>query len=278
MSQETLWDRFLKPVFSTFLLNQEELKKTQAAIDWERDCQKLQDPAIKYPDYYTSKNFHGITGGYLNASAAVTYDPITQYVLPPNETWVRKALVDSIGGYPKKILDLGCGTGTTTLLLKKAFPNSQVMGIDLSPYMLAMAQYKAKKAGLVIDWRQGLAEKTTLAASSMDVVTISLLFHELPTNIAKLVLMEAYRLLVPGGQILILDGNQKTLHKSEWLNTIFEEPYIQEYAKGNLDAWLGLAKFEAVRTEDLWVIHQISQARKPLTVTEVLPNWAYGLT
>ncbi len=277
MSQENLWERFLKPVFNNFLLDKEQLKKSQAAIDWEKDCQRLRDPALKYPDYYTSKNFHGISGGYLNSTAAVTYDPITQYVLPPNETWVRQALINSIEGYPNKIIDLGCGTGTTTLMLKKAFPNAQVMGLDLSPYMLAMAHYKAKGAGLAIDWRHGIAEKTGLAASSMDVVTISLLFHEIPSVIAKAILQECFRLLSPGGQILILDGNQKTLRRTEWLNSIFEEPYIQEYAQGNLDAWLGLANFEAVRTEELWWLHQISQARKPLPITEPVASFAYGL-
>ena len=277
MSQETLWERFLKPVFNTFLLDKEQLKRTQAAIDWERDCANLRDPSVNYPSYYTSENFHGISGGYLNSTAAVTYDPITQYVLPPNETWVRKAVIDNLGGYPNKVVDLGCGTGTTTLMLKNAYPNAQVMGIDLSPYMLAMAQYKARQAGLVIDWRQGLAEKTNLAASSVDVVTISLLFHETPTDVSKAILREAFRLLTPGGQIIVLDGNQKTLRKTEWLNGIFEEPYIKEYAQGNLDAWLGLAGFEAVRTEELWIVHQISQARKPVLIREVQPSFAYGL-
>jgi len=58
-----------------------------------------------------------------------------------------------------RILDLGCGTGSTTLL-KQAFPQAEVIGLDLSPYMLVRAEHKAKAAGLDIHWRHGNAEQT----------------------------------------------------------------------------------------------------------------------
>ncbi|WP_265276013.1 hypothetical protein [Nostoc sp. KVJ3] len=70
------------------------------------------------PSYYSSQNFHGIRGGYLTYNAAVTYDPITQYILPPNETIVHQALVDAVRVKPRRILNLGCGTGSITLMLK----------------------------------------------------------------------------------------------------------------------------------------------------------------
>jgi ubiquinone/menaquinone biosynthesis C-methylase UbiE len=263
MSKDTIWDRFLKPLFSTFLLNKEQIEQTQKAIDWEEETQELKDPSISYPQYYKSQNFHGIAGGYLTSAAAVTYDPITQYVLPPNETIVRQAFLDKIVGYPKKIIDLGCGTGSGTLALKKLFPDSQVMGIDLSPYMLALARYKAKEQHLIIDWRHGIAESTTLANNSVNLVTISLLFHELPTKIIKSVLDEVFRLLTPGGQVLILDGNQKVINRASWLANVFEEPYIKEYAQGNLDFWLVSVGFGEIKTDDIWLIHQITRAVKP---------------
>lgn len=57
-------------------------------------------------------------------------------------------------------------------------------------------------------------------------MTASLLFHKTPTNIAQAILKEGFRLLKPRGQILII-----------------EEPYIEEYAAGSIDAWLGQADF-----------------------------------
>ncbi len=257
VKQDTLWDRFLSPLIGRFL-DREQMIKLQHRIDWEGAVAHYQPPEFSYPQYYLSENFHGISGGYLTQTAAVTYDPITQYVLPPYEPWVRQSLVSAIRSRPSRMLDLGCGTGSTTLLLKQAFPQAVVTGLDLSPYMLAVAEDKSRHADLAIEWQQGTAEATPFASASFDLVTASLLFHETPPAISQAILAECYRLLVPGGQVLILDGNQSMLRKLEWLNNVFEEPYIQAYADGNLDAWMGKAGFDAVRTTDVFLINQVT--------------------
>jgi hypothetical protein len=77
-------------------------------------------------------------------------------------------------------------------------------------------------------------------------------------------LQESFRLLTVGGEVLILDGNQKTLRHLEWLNNVFEEPYIREFTDGSVDAWMGRAGFAAVQTQDFWVIHQVTRGVKPL--------------
>ncbi len=261
VAQDTLWEKFLQPLFG-FLIDREALKKLSDSIDWETECDRLSNSDVVYPQYYSSQNFHGIEGGYLNSGAAVTYDPVTKHALPPNEIWNREAVIEAIKGTPNKIIDLGCGTGSTTLMLKQAFPDAEVIGLDLSPHMLVMAEYKAKQAGLDIQWIHGLAEATTFADGEFDVVTASLLFHETPPEIAQAVLKEGFRLLKSGGQVIILDGHQKTLRHTEWLTDIFEEPYIKEYASGSVDAWLGAAGFAQIRTEDVWWTNQISQGVK----------------
>jgi hypothetical protein len=67
--------------------------------------------------------------------------------------------------------------------------------------------------------------------------------------------------------MVILDGNQKTLRSLDWLNNVFEEPYIHDFAAGNLDAWMGKAGFEAVQTDDLWLVNQVTQGVKALQET-----------
>lgn len=263
--KDTIWERFLSPIVRS-LIDEEKLRQLYKSIDWQAESDRLCNPQVIYPDYYSSQNFHGIEGGYLNPSASVSYDPITQYVLPPNETWVRQGLIDRIGGTPQRILDLGCGTGSTTLMLKQAFPQAQVMGLDLSPYMLVMAEHKAKAAGLMIQWRHGNAEETGLPDASFDLVTASLLFHETPPAVAKTILRESFRLLMPGGQLLILDGNQKTLRQVDWLTEVFEEPYIKDYATQSVEAGMGAAGFEAVQTHDHWWMHQVTQGIKPISI------------
>ena len=261
--QDTIWERFLSPVVR-LLIDEQSLRRYAESVDWEKESASLRRDDVTIPSYYTSQNFHGIEGGYLNSGAAVSYDPITQYVVPPNETWVRQALIDAIRVQPRRILDLGCGTGSTTLMLKQAFPQAQVTGLDLSPYMLVRAEHKAQNANLDITWRHGNAEKTVFKDASFDLVTASLLFHETPPTVAQAILHESFRLLVEGGQVLILDGNQKTLRQLEWLNDVFEEPYIRDYAAGSVDASMGAAGFAAVQTQDVWWINQVTSGVKPM--------------
>lgn len=260
--KDTLFETYLAPVAS-LLIDREELLQIHRSIDWPQAIVPFTDPDLVYPEYYATAPFHGIGKGYLTPDAATTYDPVTRYALPPHEGWVRHGLIEAISYPPRRILDLGCGTGSSTLLLKQTFPEAQVIGLDLSPYMLLMAERKAKDQQIRIEFIHGMAEDTGFESDSFDLVTASLLFHELPPRISRAVLQEGYRLLKPEASVLILDGNQRTLRSTQWLSEIFEEPYIQDYAQGSLDAWLGAAGYENVRTSDHWVIHQISVGTKP---------------
>ncbi|MBW4661459.1 MAG: class I SAM-dependent methyltransferase [Drouetiella hepatica Uher 2000/2452] len=262
--KDTIFERFLAPIFQNFLIDRDALMRYYKSRDWEQVSNRFRQPNFTYPNYYQAHNFHGVEGGYLSLGAALSYDPITQYVLPPNEAWVRQELIDRIRCYPRRILDLGCGTGSMTLMLKQKFPQAEVIGLDFSPYMLAVADDKANAAEVAIAFLQGNAEATNFATESFDVVTAALLFHETPPEVSKNILREGLRLLKSGGEALIFDGNQSTLRQTEWLTEIFEEPYIKAYAKGNLDAWMGAAGFEDVRTEQVWWVHQITRGVKPL--------------
>lgn len=264
---DTLFERLLAPLFGV-LIDRAALMNYRQSKDWEAERDRVQRSEVEYPPYY-AQNFHGVKNGYLSVDAAITYDPITQYVLPPNETWVRKALIERIQGQPRRILDLGCGTGSTTLLLKKAFPNAEVIGLDLSPYMLIVAEDKARQAGVEIRWQHGNAEQTGFPDASFDLVTASLLFHETPPLIACNILQEGFRLLRAGGEALVLDGNQSTLRQTDWLTQVFEEPYIKDYAAGNLGRWMETAGFAEVQTTEVWWVHQVSWGIKPLPYRKV---------
>jgi ubiquinone/menaquinone biosynthesis C-methylase UbiE len=263
VGKDTIFQGFLAPVMR-LLIDEEALGQLYEGIDWETAADRYRQPDLVYPEYYSSQNFHGIKGGYLNPSAAVTYDPIMQYLLPPHETVVRQGLIDAVRVKPRRIIDLGCGTGSTTLMLKQAFPEAEVVGLDLSPYMLVVADMKAQKAGLKIQWLHSKAESVAFGDASFDLVASSLLFHETPPAVSRAILRESFRLLKVGGQVAIFDGNQKTLRQTEWLTDMFEEPYIKSYAAGSLDAWAGAAGFAAVQTHEHWWTNQVTQGVKPL--------------
>ena len=94
VGKDTLFERFLAPIARLFI-DEAALRQFYESIDWAAESDRLSDPTLTYPAYYSSQNFHGIDRGYLNISAAVSYDPITQYALPPGEALVRQGLLDA---------------------------------------------------------------------------------------------------------------------------------------------------------------------------------------
>lgn len=248
----------LRRLVSTFI-GKDNLRLYDTA-NWQQN--RFKSANYKYPEYYSSKNFHGIKDGYLNAIAPVTYDAVTRFAAPPNEIRQREAAIAKIKKQPKHILDLGCGTGSSSLMLKQAFPEAEVTGLDLSPYMLTMAEYKGQQANLTIQWQQGLAEATDFADEQFDLISIAFLFHETPVEISQAILNECQRLLKPEGQVIILDGNQQRLRHTDWLIKLFREPYSQAYAAGDVNNWLETAGFVEIETKSVGWISQLSTGFK----------------
>jgi len=157
-------------------------------------------------------------------------------------------------------------------MLKQAFLSAVVTGLDLSPYMLVVANFKANQAQLDIQWLHGLGEKTGLSTNSLDLVTACFLLHETPSVIAQLILQECFRLLKPGGQFLILDGNQKRLARSQWLIKRFQEPYSKAYAQTNLSELMKAKGFENIQIEYVGWISQITSGTKPISLLRCPAN------
>lgn len=100
------------------------------------------------------------------------------------------------------VLDLACGTGEFERLLLKDNPNQQVLGVDISAEMLAMAQQKLHRYSSV-RFAQGNATEIPSADEQFDVVVCASSFHyfDQPVN----ALMEMKRVLKPDGKVVILD-------------------------------------------------------------------------
>ncbi len=103
------------------------------------------------------------------------------------------------------VLDVGCGTGEVALLAKTRAKDGKVYGIDPGPEMIAVARSKAAQKKLDVDFRVGVIESLPFPDSSIDVVTSSLMMHHLPYDLKRRGLAEVYRVLKPGGRLLIAD-------------------------------------------------------------------------
>ena len=80
-----------------------------------------------------------------------------------------------------------------------------MIGIDLSAPVLQLARTQADQQGLALDLRQGNCTDTGLPDATCDLVTATMLIHELPPDVVAATLREAARVLRPGGELRVLD-------------------------------------------------------------------------
>jgi len=105
----------------------------------------------------------------------------------------------------QRVLDLGCGTGTLTILVKKAAPAATVVGLDGDPEALALAREKAAREGVEIEFQEALAWEAPFEPASFDRVVSSLVFHHLTTENKRRTLRKIRDWLRPGGELHVAD-------------------------------------------------------------------------
>lgn len=132
------------------------------------------------------------------------FDPLLKWTM--RETFFKKRLIEQAGIRKEhRILDLGCGTGTLTLLVKRAHPDTKVTGLDGDPKVIEIARVKIKKAGVDVKLDRGMSFKLPYPDNSFDRILSSLLFHHLtPENKLK-TMKEVSRVLRPGGELHVAD-------------------------------------------------------------------------
>ncbi|NGN63949.1 class I SAM-dependent methyltransferase [Streptomyces sp. A7024] len=107
-------------------------------------------------------------------------------------------------GAGDRVLDIGCGPGyLTRLAARSAGPRGAAVGIDPSEEMTRYAARHTKEPNCT--FRKGLGEDLDLADDSFDAVVTSLAVHHIPEDKRERAVAEMYRVLRPGGRVLIAD-------------------------------------------------------------------------
>jgi ubiquinone/menaquinone biosynthesis C-methylase UbiE len=219
----------------------ETLKKR----DWQDNLAQVKNTQLTYPDYYL-KSFHAYETGNMSWQAAFEVEPVARTVHAKiwhssganGDTQLRQSYHDivkvNVPNQPQTILDIGCSVGMSTFALQELYPQAEITGLDLSPYFLAVAHYRAQQRQAKINWIHAKAESTGLPDASFDLISIFLVCHELPQIPTKRIFVEAKRLLRPNGHLAIMDMNPKAEAYKKMPPYVFTllkstEPYLDDY-------------------------------------------------
>ncbi|CBJ49027.1 conserved unknown protein [Ectocarpus siliculosus] len=251
-----------------------EVARLRDAQDWDAALAGLlETSSVEVPDYY-KKPFHAYADGNLCWEAAWEQHLASKAVgfrnFPEDaergEYLLRKgyeAQMERLGVLVEDgglVVDLGCGSGTSTRYLAEQFPSAgKVVGVDLSPYMLLTGRFMQQEdenADPRVELEYGDAARTGLEDNSASLVSLSLVVHELSTEGRRSILAEAFRILRPGGSVSIMEMDPSApgyikLRNNPMLFSILRstEPYLDVYFSeaGNIDAELQEAGFTTVR-------------------------------
>ena len=236
------------------------------------------DDEFVAPDYWRGVEFHRTTGGWDAFALAgyvhgeLVHKRMVERIFPGGIFKQRRAAAEeALAENYRRILEMGCSTGHFTSALADVYPDAEITGVDLSRSGLEHARRVGNARGA--DWRlyQRPAEATGFDDNSFDLAASYILLHELPANIVKAVFAEVYRVLRPGGDLLMSDVTRlDELDKVERWRTIEDarfggEPYWIESASMDLKEAAQSAGFERVESYGLggkpypWII----RGRKP---------------
>lgn len=157
-----------------------------------------------------------------------------------DKSWRKKAILELVNCKPKTILDVATGTADIPILLVKLLHPEKIVGIDISAGMLELGKQKIVRLQLnkQIILQPGDAESIQFADASFDAVTVSFGVRNFQ-NLEK-GLSEMFRVLTPGGRLVILEFSKPQqgifLHFYK-IYLQFITPRIGKIVAGNLDAY-----------------------------------------
>eukprot|EP01025_Chloroclados_australasicus_P051665 TRINITY_DN6025_c0_g1_i2.p1 TRINITY_DN6025_c0_g1~~TRINITY_DN6025_c0_g1_i2.p1 ORF type:complete len:369 (+),score=19.70 TRINITY_DN6025_c0_g1_i2:24-1109(+) len=292
---------YLKLGARQVLINTAEKKGVQwkqSVQDFEAVKDKLEeiylqvnDPTIEYPFYY-KQQFHAYEEGNLSWLAAFEQKSATystslrtfkkENISPVNAfIKVRQPVVDMINKFKSDndcreiidVLDIGCGTGMNTEFLAESYPASKITGLDLSPYFISVAEYNRQNSNSEtvknnVRYVHQIAESTNFQDNSFDLISFTFIFHECPPEAITNMLVEAKRLLRPGGIVQFTENDPKSKDIQNLPPVLFTlmkstEPWTDVYFAMDIEQTMEDIGFQFVTYAPTDVRHRTVVGRAP---------------
>lgn len=172
------------------------------------------------------------------------YDPIVKLM---GGDAARKTLVEQADlRVGQRVLEVGCGTGTLLLMIKRDHKNVEAVGIDPDPKALKRARDKAARAGLSIQFDQGFGDQLPYPDESFDRVLSSFMFHHLPAEEKGKFLAQVRRVLKSGGSFHLLDFEETGKH-GWFAHLIHAHHRLEDNTKERVIARMNNAGLEGVQ-------------------------------
>jgi SAM-dependent methyltransferase len=216
ISQELLWDSVIDSIDHDL-----DRLRSEAESQSARNKGQLLIPEVfEVPRYVAALDIHCMPGGYAgdgktsDVGHGVLYDRGVYlysmgYTGPNNDDMGRSVcnyIKRRLDGFsPKRILDLGCTVGHSTLPYKELFPDAEVWGVDVAAPQIRYAHARAGALGFDVNFAQMNAERTTFPDGHFDLIVSHILLHETSGKAMPKVFAECHRLLAPGGYMIHAD-------------------------------------------------------------------------
>jgi ubiquinone/menaquinone biosynthesis C-methylase UbiE len=160
-----------------------------------------------------------------------------------------------------RVLDVGCGSGYFTRIMADAVaPDGTAQGVDPSDEAIAQARSLTRVANCTFS--DGVAEALDAPDGSYDIVVSSLTIHHLPEALRPQAIGEMFRVLRPGGSILIADSRPPATRIGRQLMRR-HSPAMANNPVELIETMVREAGFEQLRSGDLRPWMHYVQARKP---------------